>query len=161
VHDQPNGQILVSVDGGKSFKPSFVGLPKLQGWQSAQLICAPGALRDLWLALPDMLLHFPPGDQPMKTIRNVLEPRLVAVGKGAAGASYHSVYVWGKVKVGSTESEGVFRSDDAGSSFVRIDDDRHRYGALMSLTADPLEHGTVYVAPHGRGIVVGKPRAVL
>jgi photosystem II stability/assembly factor-like uncharacterized protein len=161
VHDRANGQVLVSVDGGKSFAPSFVGLPKLQGWQSAQLICAPGAMRDLWLALPDVLLHFPAGGQPTKTIRNVVEPWLVAVGKGAAGGTYHSLFVWGKVRIGSTEAQGLFRSDDAGASFVRIDDDRHRYGALVSLTADPLEHGTVYVAPHGRGIVRGKPRAAL
>jgi len=159
VHDRPNGQILVSVDGGQSFKPSINGLPQLQSWQSAQLVSAPDSVRDLWLALPNALLHFPGGGQPMKTIRNVVEPWLVAIGKGAPGASYHSVYVWGKVKTGSTETEGLFRSDDTGASFVRVDDNRHRYGQLMSLAADPLEHGTVYVAPHGRGIVVGKPAA--
>jgi len=161
VHDRSNGQIFVSIDGGKTFKIGIVGLPKLQGWQSAQLISAPDALRDLWLALPDALLHFPADGQPMKTIRNVVEPWLVAVGKAAPGAAYHSVFVWGKVTIGASVKEGLFRSDDACSSFLRIDDDRHRYGALVSMTADPLEHGTVYVAPHGRGIVLGKPRAVL
>jgi hypothetical protein len=159
VHDRPNGQILVSVDGGQSFKPSINGLPQLQGWQSAQLVSAPDTMRDLWLALPNALLHFPGGGQPMKAIRNVVEAWLVAIGKGAPGASYHSVYVWGKVKIGSTETEGLFRSDDTGASFVRIDDNQHRYGQLISLAADPLEHGIVYVAPHGRGIVVGKPAA--
>jgi photosystem II stability/assembly factor-like uncharacterized protein len=54
--------------------------------------------------------------------------------------------------------EGLFRSDDAGASFTRIDDDRHRFGLLLSITADPLEYGTVYVASHGRGVLVGKPR---
>ncbi len=158
VHDRPSGQILVSVDGGQSFKPGIFGLPKLEGWQSAQLVSAPGTLRDLWLALPGMLLHFPAVDQPMKIIRNVVEPWLVAIGKGAPGALYHSVYVWGKVKVGSSEAEGLFRSDDTGTSFVRINDNLHRYGVLTSLAADPLEHGIVYVAPRGRGIVMGKPR---
>jgi len=94
----------------------------------------------------------------MKVIRTVVEPWLVAVGKAADEAAYHSLYVWGKVKVGSKVSEGLFRSDDVGTTFIRIDDDQHRYGMLMSLAADPLEHGTVYLAPHGRGIVYGKPR---
>jgi len=157
VYDQPNGQILVSVDGGQSFKPGITGLPKLQFWQSAQLVSAADAVRDLWLVLPDALLNFPAGGKPMKLIQNVVAPWLVAIGKGAPGASYHSVYVWGKVKIGATESEGLFRSDDGGANFVRIDDNQHRYGQLLSLAADPLEHGTVFVAPRGRGIIVGKP----
>ena len=60
--------------------------------------------------------------------------------------------------MGGQPVEGLFRSDDAGASFARIDDDSHRYGLLLSLTADPLQYGTVYVAPHGRGVIVGKPR---
>jgi hypothetical protein len=64
-------------------------------------------------------------------------------------------YLWGKVK----GEEGIFRSDDLGQSFVRINDDAHRYGGLSAMAADPLEYGTVYIAPHGRGVIVGKLRA--
>jgi len=159
VLDRANQQILVSVDGGQSFKPSITGLPKLESWQSAQLISAPGAVRDLWLALPDALLHLPGPEQPAKTIKGVAEPWMIALGKGAPGGSYHSLYVWGKLNVGGAATEGLFRSDDAGLSFKRINDDLHRYGRLLSMTADPLEHGTVYLAPHGRGVVVGRPRS--
>lgn len=84
----------------------------------------------------------------------------MALGKAAAGALYHAIYVWGRVSVGGTSpAEGLFRSDDAGQSFVRIGDDLHRYGRLLAMAADPLEHGTVFLAPHGRGVVVGRPRA--
>ena len=159
VHDRANGQILVSVDGGMSFGPCITGLPAVDAAQTATLICGTGALRDLWLALPGGLLHFPGADQPMKTLKQVAEPWLVALGKGAPGAGVDSVYVWGKVRIGSTLAEGLFRSDDGGTSFVRINDDRHRYGYLLSLAADPLEYGTVYVAAHGRGVLVGRPRA--
>ncbi|HSW08170.1 MAG TPA: hypothetical protein VLK61_26630, partial [Aquabacterium sp.] len=158
LHDVANGQILVSVDGGRSFKPSIEGLPKLEAWQSAQLVCAPGTVRDLWLALPDGLLRIPGLEQPAKTIRGVAEPWMIALGKGVNGAAYHSVYVWGKVMVGGIESEGLFRSDDAGASFKRINDERYRFGRLLSMAADPLEHGTVYLAAHGRGVLVGRPR---
>ncbi len=158
VHDRANGQILVSVDGGMSFKPCITGLPPIDAAQSAQLVCAPGAMRNLWLALPGGLLHFAGPDQPAKTLKQVEEPWLVAIGKGAPGAAFDSLYVWGKVRIGSTVSEGLFRSDDGGASFQRIDDDSHRYGRLLSMTADPLEYGTVYVAAHGRGVLVGKPR---
>ncbi len=158
VHDRAAGEILVSVDGGLSFRSGITGLPKLASWQSAQLVAAPGAMRDLWVVLHDTLVHLPSVDKPAITIRNVVECWKVALGKAAPGADYHSVYLWGKLRLGEARVEGLFRSDDAGEHFTRIDDDRHRYGLLLSLTADPLEYGTVYVAPHGRGVVVGKPR---
>ena len=159
VHDRANGQILVSVDGGVGFQPCITGIPPLAAEQASQLICAAGAIRDLWLALPGGLLHFPGIDQPMQTLKQVVEPWLVALGKGAPGAGVDSVYVWGKVRIGATVAEGLFRSDDGGTRFERINDDQHRYGYLLSMAADPLEYGTVYVAAHGRGVMVGKPRA--
>ncbi|MFZ2988213.1 hypothetical protein [Ideonella sp.] len=157
VHDRAGGQVLTSVDGGLSFKPTVTGLRKVENWQSAQLLCAPGGLRDLWLALPDTLLRLAGADLPPKVIKPVVDPWLMALGKAAPGAAYHSVFVWGKVWAGGVLAEGLFRSDDAGNSFKRIDDDTHRYGRLLSLAADPLEHGTVYLAPHGRGVIVGRP----
>ena len=158
AHDRAAGEILVSVDAGLSFRTSITGLPKLASWQSSQLVAAPGAVRDLWIALHDTLVHLSGVDKAPLTIRNVAECWKVALGKAAPGADYAAVYLWGKLLVNGQPVEGLFRSDDAGGQFTRIDDDRHRYGLLLSLTADPLEYGTVYVAPHGRGVIVGKPR---
>jgi len=160
VHDRANGRILVSADGGATFQPGITGLPKVEGWKSAQLICAPGKLRDLWLALPDDLLHLAGADSKAQSVRAVVEPWRVAVGKAAEGAAYHAVYVWGRVKVNSGEAtEGLFRSVDAGATWQRINDDGHRFGRLYALAADPLEFGVVYLAPDGRGVVIGKPSA--
>ncbi|MFL6677041.1 MAG: WD40/YVTN/BNR-like repeat-containing protein [Burkholderiaceae bacterium] len=158
AHDRAAGEILVSVDGGLSFRTGVTGLPKLASWQPSQLVAAPGAVRDLWLALHDTLLHLPGPEKPAIAIRNVVECWKLALGKAAPGKDYHCVYLWGKLQVGDSQVEGLFRSDDAGAHFTRIDDDRHRYGLLLSLAADPLEYGTVYLAPHGRGVIVGKPR---
>ncbi len=48
---------------------------------------------------------------------------------------------------------GVFRSDGAGVSWVRINDDRHRYGWIgQAVIGDPRVYGRVYVATNGRGI---------
>lgn len=158
VHDQQKGAVLISVDGGQSFKPIITGLSKVPWWESAQLISAPGQVRDLWLAWSGGLVHLPGADQAAVEIKSVEQAWKIALGKGAPGASYHSLYLWGKVKLGTELVEGLFRSDDVGMSFVRINDDSHRYGTLLSMTADPLEHGTVFLAPRGRGVVVGRPR---
>jgi photosystem II stability/assembly factor-like uncharacterized protein len=158
VHNLQKGTVLISVDGGQSFQPSITGLPKLEAWESTQLISAPGKVRDLWLAVSGGLVHLPGLDQPAVEIKSVDQAWKIALGKGAPGVSYHSLYVWGKVSLGAEPVAGLFRSDDAGLSFKRIDDDHHRYGTLLSMTADPLEHGTVFLAPKGRGVVVGRPR---
>lgn len=159
VYDRANGRLLVSTDGGASFQPGITGLPALQNWQSTQLVCAPGKLRDLWLALPDGLLHLPGVDARPRAVRGVVEAWRVAIGKAADGASYHGIYLWGRVQVAGNPIEGLFRSIDGGSSWQRINDDRHRYGRLNALAADPLEFGIVYLAPEGRGIIIGKPKA--
>lgn len=159
VHDKPRGRILQSVDGGQRFEQAISRLPSLAFWQSAQLVCAPGTLRDLWIALPDGLIHLPGVEHASRSIRSVVEARLVALGKAAPDASYHTLYVWGRVKLNGGVVDGLFRSQDRGESFVRIDDDQHRYGILQSITADPLEFGTIYLGTRGRGIVVGQPQA--
>ncbi|GAA3418487.1 fibronectin type III domain-containing protein [Streptosporangium vulgare] len=49
---------------------------------------------------------------------------------------------------------GVFRSDDTGASWVRINDDKHQYGnAGEALTGDPRVYGRVYLGTNGRGVV--------
>ena len=108
---------------------------------------------------PDGLLHFNGADSKPQAARSMLEPWRVAVGKAADGAAYHTVYVWGRAKLGGNDVEGLFRSLDAGMSWQRINDDRHRFGRLGALAADPLEFGTVYLAPEGRGVIVGKLNA--
>jgi hypothetical protein len=50
----------------------------------------------------------------------------------------------------------LFRSDDAGASFQRIDTAQQRFAGVVALAADPLEHGTVYVGTRGRGIFIGR-----
>ncbi|MGD0200726.1 MAG: xyloglucanase, partial [Bryobacteraceae bacterium] len=76
---------------------------------------------------------------------------LIGFGMSAPGASYPAVYVIGTV----SGVYGIFRSDDAGASWTRINDDAHQYGFLGTITGDPRIYGRVYVGTQGRGIVYG------
>jgi hypothetical protein len=46
---------------------------------------------------------------------------------------------------------GVYRSDDGGAHWTRIDDDAHRYGGVGAIVADTKVYGRVFLA--GRGMV--------
>lgn len=63
-----------------------------------------------------------------------------------------AIYITGKVD----GVLGFFRSDDAGATWIRINDDQHGYGAVDSaITGDPRVYGRVYIGTNGRGIIYG------
>jgi BNR/Asp-box repeat len=152
VLDRAGGKILISVDGGKSFKPTITGLPTLNGWEGAQLAAAPGAARDLWLAGPFGLLHSPDPGSPMVSVKDINEAWQIGFGKAAPGQTRATVFMAGKIK----GQEGIWRSDDQGKSWVRINDDVHRFSDGGGLTGDPTEYGTVYMGRAAGGLIVGK-----
>ena len=160
VLDITRGQVLVSVDAGQTFTTSLTGLPVLNpSWQRGFIVSAPGALRDLWIGLPDALVRVGGVDARPRMIKRVTGAERLALGKAAPGADYPSIYLAGRMDTSTgAEVAGLFRSDDAGASFRPIDDPRQRLGAVISLAADPLEHGTVYVGTRGRGVFIGTSR---
>jgi hypothetical protein len=160
VFDFTRGQVLVSVDAGQTFAASLKGLPELNpSWQRGFIVSAPGALRDLWIGLPDALVRVGGIDERPRTIKRIAGAERLALGKAAPGAAYPSVYLAGRaVTPAGQESQGLFRSDDAGASFRRIDGAHQNFAGIVSLAADPLEHGTVYVGTRGRGVFMGSAR---
>lgn len=152
VHDGAAGQILISVDGGQSFKPVIRGIPPVPGYMEAELAVVPGRARDLWLAGPFGLLHSAEAAKPLANVKDVEEAWHISFGKAPPGRTYPAVFLTGKIK-GQT---GIWRSDDEGKSWVRINDDVHRFSDGGVLAGDPFEYGTVYVARGGGGVVAGK-----
>jgi photosystem II stability/assembly factor-like uncharacterized protein len=73
----------------------------------------------------------------------------IALGKAPAGATYSSsIYVVGIIN----NVWGVYRSDDGGKNWMRINDDKHQYAGIDNLAADQTVPGRVYAAGAGRGV---------
>ncbi|MEV0786385.1 hypothetical protein AB0I52_26190 [Streptomyces sp. NPDC050423] len=52
----------------------------------------------------------------------------------------------------------VLRPDDAGTTWVRINDDTHQWGWTGEvITGDPRVHGRVHLGTNGRGIQYAEP----
>jgi photosystem II stability/assembly factor-like uncharacterized protein len=147
VYDQVGGDLDISVDGGRSFQPIAHGLPAGGGLLRA----VPGRARDLWLPTPAGLFHSASPADPFANLKTVNQAWAVGFGKAAPGAAYPAVFLWGSVR----NVPGLYRSDDEGVSWVRIDDPHHRFGWLGALAGDPRVYGRVYLGANGRGAVIG------
>ena len=74
-------------------------------------------------------------------------------GKAAPGHAGPALYHVGVID----GVRGIFRSNDSGKSWARINDDNHQWGRVLQITGDPRIYGRVYVGAHGRGTIYGDP----
>jgi len=151
-----SGTFYVSTDGGKTFAARATGLP-LGG--PVRFKAVPGREGDIWLAGGAEwdntygLWHSIDSGTTFTKLANVEEADNVGFGKAATGQTYMALYAAAQV----AGVRGIFRSIDAGQTWVRISDDQHQWGRAgeTALTGDPRLFGRVYVGTNGRGIIYG------
>jgi xyloglucan-specific exo-beta-1,4-glucanase len=153
---------FVSVDGAESFTPvASRGLPDVSAdrptWreQAFPLKAAPGSDGELWFVSHRGLFHSRDGGQRFERIDGDLHVEKMDFGMAQPGNSWPTLFAIGT----QAEVSGIFRSDDQGRSWSRINDERHEYGRrFRAIAGDPRIPGRVYVATDGRGIVYGDPK---
>ncbi|MFL6633317.1 MAG: exo-alpha-sialidase [Massilia sp.] len=147
--------LLASTDGGATFAPRA----SLPAGGSRLVRTAPGRGGDVWVALKNGgLVRSVDGGAHFAPLGPVRYCGAVGFGKPAPGHDYPAVYIWGEVK----GVRGIHRSDDAGVTWTRINDDDHQYGGPgdgQFIVGDMNRYGVVYMSTAGRGIVYGKPAA--
>jgi len=152
--DQVGGKVYTSTDGGAMF--SAAAAEGLSGSGGTRVWATLGIEGDLWIAGGRALLHSTDGGKTFKPLAKT--PSVMAgglcfgFGKAAPGKTYPALFAAGTLD-GVT---GVYRSDDFGKSWVRINDDQHQYGTrFRCLCGDPRIYGRVYMGTDGRGVVYG------
>jgi hypothetical protein len=157
------GKLFISSDGGANFKASPLNLPDSlpkrnknrgdnRGGQD-RIYATPGYNGDLWIAAYDGLYHSKDIGKAFIKINGVQEMHGFGFGKAAPNYEYPTLYMIGVVK----GVRGIFRSDNAGMDWVKINDDQHQWGLLLHITGDPKLYGRVYIGTHGRGVIYGDP----
>ncbi|WP_407639020.1 beta propeller repeat protein [Actinacidiphila yeochonensis] len=148
------GRFYLSTDAGATFTATAAsGLPSSG---AVQIKALPGAKGDVWLAGGSDtgygLWHSTDSGATFTKVTGVQEADTIGFGKAAPGASYPALY--SSAEVGGVR--GIYRSTDAGATWVRINDDAHQYGWTgAAITGDPRVYGRVYVGTNGRGIIYG------
>ena len=154
--------VYVSNDAGRSFKaqhtaglPSDIEADRPQGREAPwPLIATPNKKGDLWYVSQGRLYHTTDGGRRFAEVKSDLAISTFDFGKAAPGKRYMTLYAIG-------DKDGVsaiWRSEDNGQSWVRVNDARHEYGRVWRcIAADKNVFGRVYVGTDGRGIVYGEP----
>jgi photosystem II stability/assembly factor-like uncharacterized protein len=161
--DFDGSQLLVSRDSGRTFAPvAAAGLPKSFSEdrprnREAQpaLKASPGRPGELWVKLGGALYRSrDAGASFAPASGDEIAIELFGLGRAAVNGEAPALYAIGR-KAGV---RGVWRSDDGGQVWLRINDDAHQWGLrFRAISGDPRIHGRVYVATDGRGILFGDP----
>ena len=141
----------VSNDGGQTFEVVSEDLEA----PLAKIKAVPGKEGHVWIPGPYTGLSYTTdGGKTITKIEDVARCDVVGFGKAKDGEDYLAIYITGEID----GLYAVYRSDDMGKSWVRVNDDQHQYGSInYSITGDLRVYGRVFVATNGRGIVYGEP----
>jgi hypothetical protein len=152
-----SGKFYVSTDGGATFTASTAtGLPA--SGDPVRFKAVPGHEGDIWLAGGSNgsgvygLWHSTNSGSSFTKLANVDKADTIGFGMPASGQTYPALFSSAQV----AGVRGIFRSDDAGATWIRINDAQHQWGSTnAAITGDPRIFGRVYLSTNGRGIIYG------
>jgi photosystem II stability/assembly factor-like uncharacterized protein len=155
--DARSGKFYSSTNGAVSFTATAAVFAAQEnngfGSGGATVAATLGVENDLWLvSRAKGLLHSTNGGASFSKLKRVQAVSSLGLGKAAPGKIFPALFLAGKI--GGVQA--LFRSDDAGENWVRINDDQHQYGYISHVTGDPRIYGRVYFATGGRGVIYGE-----
>jgi xyloglucan-specific exo-beta-1,4-glucanase len=153
-----NGTFYSSIDGGQTFAATGASNLPPAG-TSAQFKATPGRQGDIWLAGGSTttvygIWHSVDSGNSFFKLSDVDAASTIGFGKPAPFHKYPALYSSAEV----SGVWGIYRSDDAGFNWKRINDNQHQYALTNStITGDPRIYGRIYFGTNGRGIIYGDP----
>ncbi len=159
----PNGvtPIYLSTDAGRTY--SLVASPSDYDTGFA---VSPSGEGDVWLTGYNGLYHSTNSGGVFTKVGAVEDSFGISFGAPAPAAAYPAIYLVGHVAADTAcvptsplgftvQTQCVYRSTDAGKTFLLINDFNHQYGLFNLIAGDPRVFGRVYFGTNGRGIIVG------
>lgn len=143
--------LFASTDNGKTFSLRAGDLPDRPGW----LRPVPSQAGHLLLCSGENglggLHRSTDGGKTFTRLAPTTVTTAKQVGTGAPppGQTYPTIFIGGT----AGNQRGFFRSDDQGQTWIRINDDNHQYGNIITLNGDSRVHGRLYIGTNGRGIL--------
>ena len=155
-YDTVHGALYMSTDLGATFAKVQTNLavpPRRRGGPNhGDLAAVPGHSGEVWLAAGGQLYHFSERGINMTVFPQLTEVSAVGFGQAPPGSDYPAVFITATLD----KTHGIYRSDDAGATWIHLTDAQHQFGSATRLTGDPRVFGRVYFCTGGRGIIYGE-----
>jgi hypothetical protein len=144
--DFVRARMIVSIDAGATFgELDTTGLPsgltaERPTWRETPwpLIAAPDKVGHLWLVSRQGLYRSVDGGRSFGRAPSAIDVEVLSFGKAAPGRDYPALFAIGR----RGNLRAIWRSDDEGVSWVRINDERHEYGRrFRCIAGDPRIFG--------------------
>ncbi|RAU95724.1 cadherin-like beta sandwich domain-containing protein [Paenibacillus sp. YN15] len=154
LYDTVNGKFYTSTNGKNWRIESAATLPTNEASVIAGVRAAPYVAGEVWAsANKGGLYRSIDYGKNFTKLENVQEARLFSFGKNKPGQTNPSAYVYGRIN----NITGIFRSDDMGATWTRINHDAYQIADdPKSMVGDRKVYGKVYVGTGGRGIYYGQ-----
>ncbi len=117
------------------------------------LLAAPYQQGHLWYVSRSGLYRSTDGGTTFNKVNSDILVEEMDFGKAAPGKTEPALLAIGKRE----NTRAIWRSDDSGKTWLRINSEQHEYARRFRCIAGDLRHfGRVYVGTDGRGIVMGE-----
>jgi photosystem II stability/assembly factor-like uncharacterized protein len=175
AYENTTGTIFTSFDAAATFTPSTTKLPGTYGYLRSGIRAVPGFEGHFYVTTQNtgfrsgLYKSIDSGKtllpisgtggkgKPLTDNPGIITIQTFGFGKGSPQRKYPALYAAGIIHLPDAgETDGIFRSDDGGTSWVKINDDKHRFRVDV-LAGDSRTPGRVYLGTSGRGIIYADP----
>lgn len=145
-----DGLFYVSEDGGLTFTSTGQMVA-----DSSVPVAVCGEEGNVWLSSTSLLLYTQDAGKSFSSVKTLSDIQAIGFGKGKTDSSYPVIYALGN---DNENGDGIYKSEDMGENWTRINDEQHLFGNLSPyyISGDSNVYGRVYLATNGRGIVMGE-----
>jgi hypothetical protein len=145
--DGANGRFYASTDGAATFAQTAAA--NLPHGNTGRPRAVPGMEGEIWLVTANSLMRSSDSGTSFAAVSSATAPVSLGFGKAPAGKTYPALFLIGTV----SGQVGVYRSDDVGATWTRIDDAQHLWPTAGMIIGDPRVFGRAYVGTNGRGVL--------
>jgi len=143
-----DGLFYVSTDGGGTFESTGQMVA-----DSAEPISVPGQEGNVWLSSSTLIMYTQDAGETFQNVKTLSTVDCIGFGVEKDADSYPVIYALGD---DGENGDSIYKSEDKGETWVRINDEQHLFGNLNGyITGDMNVYGRVYIATNGRGIIMG------